>query len=376
MKQWSEWRAEFPSCAHTVHLNHAGLAPLPARVGRAIEAFAASAVMLGQTTSGEWSERAEAVRGDAARLLHAQPDELAFVQNTAAGLSLIALGLAWREGDNVVAIADEYPSNVYPWLGLRRWGVDTRFVTRAGARFGVDDVRAAVDDRTRVVTVSAVDWQSGFRTGLASLGQFCRERGVLLCVDGIQAVGALDLDVHGLGIDCLAAGGHKWLLAPEGCGLLFVSRRVLDRIHPVVLGWKSVKDADQYLPYRFELREDAARFEPGSPPHLGIHALGSAIELLLEIGVRAIETRILQLTAFMAEELRRRGATLLSPWGDAERSGIMTFRLGDPDTLHAGLTRAGILVRQRMGGIRLAPHFYNNDQDFARVLAVIDDQRA
>src|SRR6185369_17134542 len=128
----------------------------PARVGRAIEAFAASAVMLGQSTSGEWSERAESVRADAARLLHARPEEVAFVQNTAAGLSLVALGLTWVEGDNVVAIADEYPSNVYPWLGLRRQGVETRLVPRPNARFGVDDLRAAVDGRTRVVTVSAV----------------------------------------------------------------------------------------------------------------------------------------------------------------------------------------------------------------------------
>ena len=256
------------------------------------------------------------VRRDAARLLHARAEEIAFVQNTAAGLSLIALGLSWREGDNVVAIADEYPSNIYPWLGLRRWGVETRLVARTEARFGVDELRSSVDARTRLVTVSAVDWQSGFRCDLASIAQFCHERNVLLCVDGIQGVGALDIDVHGLGIDCLAAGGHKWLLAPEGCGVLFVAARVLDRIDPVVLGWKSVKDADSYLPYRFELRDDAARFEPGSPPHLGLHALGSAIEMLLEIGVRAIETRILQLTTFMAEELRRRDAVLLSPWGD------------------------------------------------------------
>jgi cysteine desulfurase / selenocysteine lyase len=154
--------------------------------------------------------------------------------------------------------------------------------------------------------------------------------------------------------------------------VLFVADRVLDRIDPVVLGWKSVKDCDRYLPYRFELRDDAARFEPGSPPHLGIHALGSAIELLLEIGVRAVETRILQLTTFMAEELRRRDAVLLSPWGDSERSGIMTFQLGDSAALHDRLTRAGVVVRVRLGGIRLAPHFYNNDQDFERVLAVID----
>jgi selenocysteine lyase/cysteine desulfurase len=372
MTQWQQWRAEFPVCGRGVHLNHAGISPLSARVGRAIEAFAASAVMLAPGTSDEWDQRAEAVRRDAGLLLHAQPEEIAFVQNTAAGLSMIAAGLSWREGDNVVGVADEYPSNVYPWLGLRRWGVETRLVAHPNIRFGVDELRAAVDARTRVVTVSAVDWQSGFRSDLGALGQFCREQGVLFCVDGIQAVGALDIDVHTLGIDCLAAGGHKWLLAPEGCGVLFLSRDALERVHPVMLGWKSVKDPDTYLPYHFELREDAARFEPGSPPHLGIHALGAAIEMLLEIGPRAIENRILHLTESVAEELRRRGARVLSPWRASERSGIVTFQIGDAQRLQQTLTRAGIVTRVRMGGVRIAPHFYNNEEDLGRLLAVVD----
>jgi selenocysteine lyase/cysteine desulfurase len=199
----------------------------------------------------------------------------------------------------------------------------------------------------------------------------CRSRDTLLVVDGIQSVGALAVDVAACGVDVLAAGGHKWLLAPEGCGLLYVSDRVVERIHPVVLGWKSVEDADAYLPYHFQLRRDAGRFEPGSAPHLGIHAFGAAIDLLLEIGAPAIEARVLELTDQLAEGLRQLDATILSPRGPAERSAILTFALGETAALHRALSEADVIVRQRLGGIRLAPHFYNDATDIARVLDVV-----
>jgi len=209
-------------------------------------------------------------------------------------------------------------------------------------RVCVDDVRALLDGRTRVVSVSFVDWNSGARTDLRPLGELCRERGVLFCVDGIQGVGAIQLDVERAGIDCLAVGGHKWLLALEGCGGLFISRRVVDRLQSVLHGWKSVTDADTYLPYHFDPRPDAAKFEPGSPPQLGTHALGTAIELLLEVGPAAIEQRLFELTDRLAAGLRARGAEIVSPWEPDARSGILVFRLGsDAQRLSMELIDAG-----------------------------------
>jgi len=312
------------------------------------------------------------VRSAFARLVGGEPTGVAFVRNTSEGLSLVASGWEWKQGDNVIVVADEYPANVYPWWGLARWGVETRFVQRRDLRFNVDDVAALADDRTRAVSVSAVDWQSGFRADLTSIGSFCRERDILFCVDGIQAVGAVCVDVAAAGIDCLAVGGHKWLLAPEGCGGLFISKRVIARLQPAVLGWKSVTDAGRYLPYHFDLRPDAARVEAGSPAHLGINALGAALDLLLEVGPKAIEQRILEITEKLAEGLRSRGATIVSPWGSGERSGILNFRLGDTKALHTSLTRSGIVSRMRMEGVRLAPHFYNDETDVDRVLDAVD----
>ena len=369
--EWEHWRQEFPSCACLVHMNHAGIAPLPRRVVEAIRKFADEGSLIDTTIYARWTTRTETVRAALARLIGAQAHEVAFIRNTSEGLSIIAGGLSWHPGDNVVALADEYPANIYPWWGLRRFGVETRLVQRPQLRFGVDEVAPLVDRRTKVLAISAVDWQTGFRADLAALGGFCRERGILFCIDAIQALGVLRVDVDAVNADCLAAGGHKWMLGPEGCGGLYVSDRIVEHLDPTLLGWKSVEDADRYLPYHFTLRRDALRFEPGSPSHLGIHALGAALDLLTEVGPENIETRVLNLTEQLAEGLRRCGATILSPWGAGERSGIVTFQLGEARALLEALSDAGIVAQQRMDGVRLAPHFYNNEEDVTRVLEAV-----
>lgn len=374
---WSDWRCEFPITEHLVHLNHAGVAPASRRVVAAVTAFITEATTVDAPTQERWSARCEQVRAGFARLVGAQADEIAFVKNTSEGLSLVAAGVDWRAGENVIAVDGEYPSNVYPWFGLRRWGVETRLVSPVCGRVRVDDIRALADTHTRLVSVSFVDWNSGARTDLASIGEFCHSQGIIFCVDGIQGVGAVQLDVERSGVDCLAVGGHKWLLALEGCGCLFVSRRVAGRIGSVLHGWKSVTDADTYLPYHFNPRPDAAKFEPGSPSVLSTYALGAAIDLLLEVGPDRVEDRLFELTDRLATGLRARGAQIVSPWGAGERSGIVVFRLGnDPQRLCTELINQGFIVRVRNGGIRVAPHFYNNEGDIDRLLSALDRRPA
>ena len=374
--QFDEWRNEFPIVRRGVHFNHAGVSPVSRRVATAVTTFIEEATVFDATIERRWAARSQAVRAAFACLIGAQPDEIAFVKNTSEGLSLVAAGLDWRPADNVIAVDGEYPSNIYPWFSLRRWGVETRLVRPHRGRVHVDEVMALMDEHTRVAAVSFVDWNTGGRTELRPLGELCRRRGVLFCVDGIQGVGAIPLDVERDRIDCLAVGGHKWLLAPEGCGCLFISRRVVDRLQSVLHGWKSVRNPEIYLPYHFEPRPDAAKFEPGSPSMLGVHALGAAIDLLLEVGPQNIEARLMELTDRLAAGLRTRGAEIVSPWGAGERSGIVVFRLGsDPDALCAELLRRGFIVRVRSAGIRVAPHFYNNEGDIDRLLTALDQQR-
>lgn len=372
---WSRWRQEFPVSTERIHFNHAGVSPVSRRVVEATTRFIQDAAEFDPVKLRQWEWHAEEVRDSFARLVGASGEEIAFVKNTSEGLSLVAAGIDWREGDNVIAIDGEYPSNVYPWWGLRRKGVETRMATPRSAVITVDDLRPLADRCTRVVAISFVDWSSGARHELASIGSWCREQGILFCVDGIQGVGAVPLDVEACAIDCLAVGGHKWLLAPEGVGCLYVSRRIVDRLHTVLLGWKSVSNAETYLPYHFDVRPDAAKFEPGSPPTLGTAAFGAAVDLLHEIGPTTVTARLMEINDRLAEGLRRLGAEIVSPWNPEQRSGIVVFRLGETPSLYDRLTKDGFVVRLRGGGIRVAPHFYNSDDQIDRLIDVVAGAR-
>jgi selenocysteine lyase/cysteine desulfurase len=360
-------RDEFPVTARCVYFDHAGVAPVSRRVAAAVDAFIADARDFGRLHYAAWEQRAEVIRADAARLVGASAEEVAFVASTSDGLSAIATAVDWRPGDSVVAVDGEFPANVYPWWALGRIGVETRLAPTVDGRLTVDAIAALMDETTKVVSVSAVDFVTGQRRPLAAIGELCRRRGVLFCVDAIQALGALRIDVERDGIDALAADGHKWLCAPEGCGVLYVSRRWMDRLVPQRIGWKSVVDASRYLPYHFELKPDAQKFECGSLNFLAIHALGAAIDLVFTVGVDAIERDVLALTAHLREGLVARGMTLVSPDAAQERSGITTVRTAEaPDVVVRRLRAADVLASPRGGGVRFSPHFYCTRDDVAR----------
>jgi len=236
------WRDEFPSTAACVHFNHAGVGPLSRRCATAAADFLADGRDHATLRYPVWERRGDEVRAASARLIGAHQDEIAFCAGTSDGLSLLATGFPWSSGDSVVTAAGEFPANVYPWWGLAERGVETRMAELIDDRLTVDAIAKVTDGSTRVVSVSAVDFSRGQRRPLAAIGEFCRARGILFCVDAIQALGALELDVTREGIDCLAADGHKWLCAPEGLGIFYLSRRWLDRVRPPRLGWKSVTD--------------------------------------------------------------------------------------------------------------------------------------
>jgi selenocysteine lyase/cysteine desulfurase len=309
-------------------------------------------------------------------LIGAAVDEVAFVASTSDGLSAIATAVDWRPGDSVVAVDGEFPANVYPWWALERVGVTTRLAEIVDGRLTVDAIARCIDATTRVVSVSAVDFATGQRRPLAAIGELCRRRGVLFCVDAIQALGAVRVDVERDGIDALSADGHKWLCAPEGCGLLYVSRRWSDRLTPQRIGWKSVVDQGRYLPYHFDLKTDAQKFECGSLNFLAIQALGAAFDLLFEVGVDAVEQRVLAITEALRAALVAHGFALVSPDARAERAGITTVRTDEPAAaVVARLRQAGILASPRGGGVRFSPHFYCNDDDVARCLDVLTTRR-
>lgn len=368
-------RAQFPVSRRLVYLNHAGVAALSAPAATALARYAELAVSEGALHYAErYDAEIERVRRRAAALLDAAPDEIAFVKNTTEGLGLVAAGLAWRPGDRVVTCDLEYPSNVYPWWSLRAQGVETVLLPSQGGRLPMERVAEALrDPRVRLLALSSVEYGSGARNDLAALGALCRAHDIRFCVDAIQSLGCLPLRPRDSGIDYLAADGHKWLCSVEGCGVFYCARERIAELTPRVVGWRSVTDNTDYDRYHLELQPGAGRFEEGTPNTGGIFALGAAIDLTLAQGVDRIAERVLGLTRDLAERLDARGVRVLSPRGDADRSGILSFvKDGEDAKATAARLRAqGIVVAARRGGVRASLHAWNDASDLERLVAAI-----
>ncbi len=367
------WAKEFPVKRRVVYVNHAGLCPIPSRTARAIAEQAADCRDQGAREYERWHGVEKRCRGRLARLMGAEPEELAFVKNTTSGLMLAAESIPWRDGDNCVVADIEFPANVYPWLNLQRRGVQTRFVEARGRFPSVDDYAEACDAHTRAIAVSWVQFATGQRADLAALAELAHRSGGYLAVDGIQGLGALQIDVHEAGVDFLSADGHKWLLSVEGCGVLYVSDRAIGELEPFWRGWTGVPEPMAFLEYGQPAREDARRFEEGSASMLGIVALDSSVGLLLEVGPKEIERRVLALTDRLIDGLQALGCEMASPPARAERSGIICARLPgvSSDEVVERLAQERIYAASRVGAVRLSPHFYNDEDEMDGTLAAI-----
>jgi len=363
---------EFPVTRECVYLNHAGVGPLSRRAATRMAMMAETVSRSGDRLWPDRMEEADRVRGLAARLLGAREShEVAFVENTSTALSLVAEGLDWQPGDNVVGAALEFPSNVYPWMGLAARGVEYRQVEERGGRIDPGEILARIDSRTRMLALSWVQYASGFRSDLARLGRACRERGILFVVDVIQGLGALPLDVEADFVDVAAASAHKWLLGPEGIALLYVSDRVVERLRPARSGWRSMRDPFQWTAYDLTWNEGARRFESGTLNAYGIVALGGSLEVLLRVGAEEIEPRVLALADLAARGLEALGFSVVSSRRRGETSGIVTAVPPGrtAQELIKPLDQRGIVVAARAGRLRIAPHFYNTADEIERCLA-------
>jgi selenocysteine lyase/cysteine desulfurase len=372
---WERTRSLFPVTREVAYFNNAGVAPISSRVDEAIRRYAEEATRLGAFNyPRSFNAEIERVRGRAALLLNATADEIAFVKNTTEGLGIVAAGLDWQRGDEVVTCDLEYPSNVYPWWSLRDRGVETAMLRGREGRLPFSAIEEALQNpRVRLLALSSVEFASGARNDLEAIGGLCREHGVLFCVDAIQSVGCFPIDVESCGIDFLAADGHKWMLSVEGCGIFFCSKRVQDLVTPRIIGWRSVQNNLDFDTYHMELQSSAGRFEEGTTNTPGIFALGAAIDLLLELDVAAIGERVLKLTDRLVDGLCARGAEIRSPREAGEASGIVSFAIPgqSPAETARKLRAERIFVIERRGGVRASPHFYNSEDEIDRLLAAL-----
>ncbi|MDE0484349.1 MAG: aminotransferase class V-fold PLP-dependent enzyme [Candidatus Poribacteria bacterium] len=371
---FEKWRAEFPVTKSYVYMNHAGVAPLSRRVRDAMVGFVEDATVNGAVNVDSWTETVEMCRSVAAQLVNADATEIAFMKNTTQGILIAANGIDWHQGDNVVTTAVEFPANVYPWWSLKeRYGVQTRMVPERDGRIHLEDIIEAIDERTRVVTISHVEFASGYRNDIKAIGEICRERDVWFVVDAIQSLGAIEVDVKSSHIDILAADGHKWLLAPEGAAIFYCAKDKLERLINTNVGWASVVNPREFLDYDLTQKPDATRFEEGSYNSTGLYGLKAAIDLLLEIDVSNIETRILELTSGLIKGLNAKGYRVITPKSDSERSGIVVFESDHytPAELFTLLNERNIITAERGSGVRVSPHFYNTELEIADLLEVL-----
>jgi selenocysteine lyase/cysteine desulfurase len=311
-------------------------------------------------------------------MIGATTEEIALVPNTTAGIGLVAEGLDWRAGDNVVTLADEFPSNAYPWLNLASRGVETRRVPTENGRLDLDQLAAAIDARTRIVSVSWVGYATGYRHDVTRIAELAHERGALMMLDAIQGVGAFPLDVRKTPVDFLAADGHKWMLGPEGAGIAYIRRENLERLRPIGIGWHSVVHSSEYTRIEFNLKPTSGRYEGGSQNMAGMLALGASLDLLLELGLERLSAAILDITDRACERLREIGAIIVSDRrlehrAGQQRSGIIAFELADRDPLAVKkhcLTRQ-VVLSCRSGRLRISPHAYNNEEDVERLVEAL-----
>lgn len=370
---WHRLRDDFPVTRRWAFFDHAAVAPLSGPARQALRDWADDIAENGLVHEPRWLARLAEVRGLAGKLLNCDPLDIAFVKNTSEGIGIVAEGFPWRSGDNVVIAAEEYPANQYPWLNLADRGVTVRSVTTRDRRIWIDDIRAAIDARTRLVSLSYVEYASGFRNDLDTIGQLCRERGVYFFVDAIQGLGVLPLDVSETPVDFVAADGHKWLLGPEGAGLFYIRRELVEKLHPVGIGWNSVVNSRDFSKIDFRLKPHAGRWESGSLNVAGITALGASLELLLKIGIDAIAARVLELTEYLCDQARSIGLEVYSPRAELDRSGIVSLVPpgGDVRALVRRCRQEGVVINQRGGRLRISPHCYNTKEEVDRLFEVL-----
>lgn len=368
------FKSEFPLTSGLRYLNHAAVAPWPKRASDAVRSFAEENSRLGARDYPAWLLVEERLRLRLQRLLNApSSDDIALVKNTSEALSFVAFGLDWRPGDQIIISDEEFPSNRVVWEALKPQGVEVIQVNLQGADPEAA-LLAACGPRTRLMAISAVQFASGLRLQLERLGADCQARGVLLCVDAIQQLGAQPFDVQASGCAFAMADGHKWLLSPEGLGVFYCRADLREQLKLHEYGWHMLEHAGDYDREEWQPASTAQRFECGSPNMLGAMAMEASLSLLEEVGMTKvaglIEERVLQLQQGLQ---RLPGINLHSPTDPARRAGIFTFSLDSlsNQALFARLKEQDVVCAQRGPGVRFSPHFYTDADVIDQTLALL-----
>lgn len=363
---WEKYRQEFPVTDNLIYLNHAAVAPLSRRSAAAMQALAQDALEYGSIHYGDWMATYQAVRVLTARVLNAKPSEIAIVKNTSEGIAIVATGIRWKAGDVVVAFREEFAANYFPWKRLESVGVEIRWLSIFDDLQKIDEAATGA----RMLAISFVQYLSGYRVDLVKVGEICARRGCFFFVDAIQGMGAFPIDAEAARIDALAADGHKWMIGPEGCGILYVRASRQDEIEPVQIGWTNFAHYADYASRDMTLRPDAGRYESGTLNTIGCFGLRAALDLLLEAGIENIAPVVQGLADRVRAGAEEKGYECLGPRSAETGAGIVAIRRAgvDPITVVRRLKDKGISVTARQGWVRISPHFYISPAEIERLI--------
>lgn len=364
---WELYEDQFPVRDHLTYLNHAGVTPLCQAAAEAMKELADDAFQFGSFHYDAWLATYDGLRTAAATLIGGAPEDIAIVKNTSEGIATIAMGFDWRPGDKIVAFEEEFPANYYPWKRLEATGVKVEWLSIFDSLEKID----AACQGARLLAISFVQYLSGYRADLAALGEICRRRGCFFVVDAIQGLGAFPVDVRKCGIHALSSDGHKWLLGPEGCGILYIDASLRERVAPVEFGYTNVARYTDYGTRDMTLRPDAGRYECGTLNTIGCYGLEAAIDFLLQVGVERVAPAVQSLGDRIAAGVASKGYELLGRRTPATGAGIVSFRKPGVDSgaIVRQLTQRHIVTANRSGWVRTSPHFYISPEEIDRMLA-------
>ena len=368
---YEAYQHEFPVTREQIYLNHAAVAPLSRRAAEAMKNLAEDACLFGSLHYETWMAAYAGLREATAALINASPSEIAIVKNTSEGIATIAMGLNWKAGDRVIAFREEFPANYYPWLRLAGRGVELTWLSIYDS---IETIAAAIPG-ARLLAISHVNYLSGFRVDLEAIGDLCHQHGCFYFVDAIQGMGAFPIDVEAAHIDALAADGHKWMLGPEGNGVLYVRTKWLDQIEPVEFGWTNTANHADYSSRDMTPRADAGRYECGTLNTIGCFGQRASLDLLLEVGIENTASAITYLGDMLDSGVRARGYEVMVPRTSKTSAGIVSFRHPTIDcrSIVSDLKRNRIMAAPRQGWVRMSPHFYISPADIEQVLRLLPE---
>lgn len=368
-------RSLFPAANHSTYLNSAAVSPLPTTAIEAINGQLTDVAAYGSAHFQDWVDTKDRARALVAEMFHVRSDQVAFLRNTSDGVASIANGLTWRSGDNIVSFAGEFPANFYAWRRIRdEFGVELRLCREINGRVDIEEMLSMIDHNTKVVAISAVQYASGFKADLERIGRTARAVDALFCVDIIQAFGAMPFDLPAQYVDAACGASHKWLCAPEGCGIIYLSDRAWERVKPTLVGWISVETPWDFADREQEFKSTALAWESGTGCSSLFYGLEQSLKLLHETGTERINSYLGGLTDRLCDGLAGKDYEIVSSRAPGERSAIVCVRSTNgthPTQMAAELEGKKIIVSPRGDRLRIAPHFYNNESDIDRLLEAL-----